>query len=187
MSYPDLNRLLDAKFYKTNMKCSKKQGIIFAENNAELDQLFRQHNHIAATAGSDIRRKFAAAVRGAMTPSLQSALREEVDEAKAERARQREETKEDDGGPDAQLPDAPYVPDSFSEITGGESKVAMEDDPLELEAPPSVDSIEYTSKNLPALHSSLKTALEDGLIIVRGHKNAEIQLVDGRIEVVLNK
>ena len=182
MSYSDLNRLLDAKFYKTHMKCSKKQGIIFAENNEDLDRTFLQYNQLAAKSGSEIRRKFTQALKQVMTPVLFVELQEEVKTAKAERAREKEEaeSKEPESDEEKQTEAESKEPESDEE-----KQTEPDGDQSPQDGGPS-SPVHYTADTLPGLHSSLSRAMKEGLLVIPGHEQANLQLVNGRIEVRLD-
>ena len=198
MSYPDLGKLLDAKLFKKYMKSSKKQGMIFIEGQPTLDSGFTQYDATVRAFKVKIAREVGTFLESRMTPDLLSMIKAEVLAAKAERARNREEKEQDDGGPDGAEDDPDYAPVTDGESAGEAGGENDDSDPVEeggaepggegkgsLSDAMDDDEYEVEKATLPKFHHSLEAAVKNGLVVVQGYKNVKFTLRDNYIELIV--
>jgi len=207
MSYPDLGKLLDAKLFKKHMKASKKQGMIFIEGQPTLDSGFTQYDATVRAFKVKITREVGNFLESRMTPDLVSMIKAEVLAAKAERARNREEKEQEDGGPDTADEDPDYAPPIGSDSPGRDNKEAGAatgnnegsdgetdgdaenpgDEGKDRSKATAMDDDDYEVEQatLPKFHHSLEAAVKNGLVVVPGHKNVKFTLRDNYIELII--
>lgn len=182
MSYKELSKLLDAPVFRKRMKCSKKQALIFIEDQPALHSYFNETNLEVLEYKEQIKEKVNAFLQDSITPQHLVLIKAEVLEAKLAK-QDKADAKDDVKGTKADAHQEPMDVEPLDDSGHDMSDVLSEhSEPGEQEA--KVDEpLEQGDKRLPQFQKTLQQAINDG-ILVAGDKRIKVELRDNKIELI---